>query len=226
MKAGRTPVTRDAVQRAIEQAGAEGITGESLATTLGMSTGRVHATVNHLRTLGILPIASRRFCGLPSRYWASADLMPPTLGTVTQRISAWLAGNPHGGTADAVAKDLGIRNNVASSLLSKIAADGHAVSRPVPQGKAVRRRHYYATEHQALMPAQPAARPAKAKPARLASLAPADFADVPVDYSRAVVTVCPAGRDHRFTFTPPHSDWRGAITRDWQERRLQEQQHG
>ena len=36
------------------------------------------------------------------------------------------------------------------------------------------------------------------------------------------VTVCPSGRDDRFTFTPPPG-WRGAITTDWLDRRLREQ---
>jgi hypothetical protein len=35
------------------------------------------------------------------------------------------------------------------------------------------------------------------------------------------VTLCPAGKDQRYTFTPPPG-WVGQITRDWRERRLQE----
>lgn len=35
------------------------------------------------------------------------------------------------------------------------------------------------------------------------------------------VTICPSGRDQRFTFVPPPG-WVGEITRDWSERRLGE----
>lgn len=222
MKTGRKATARDAVQQAIVQAGAEGITGETLAAQLGMDIRRVHASVTHLRSLGIMAVASRRFAGQPSRYWASADLMPADGGTLTQRIIQWLIANPEGGAAEVVAQGVGTKASMVSSLLSQIAASGKAVSRPAPQGKAVKRRHYYAAQHAALMPTQP---PVAEKPVRLHSLAPANFASAEADYSRAKVTLCPSGTDHRFTFTPPPG-WRGAITRDWQDRRLQEQQHG
>jgi hypothetical protein len=35
------------------------------------------------------------------------------------------------------------------------------------------------------------------------------------------VIECPAGKDQRFTFTPPHKQWRGQITRDWHAGRAQ-----
>lgn len=57
-------------------------------------------------------------------------------------------------------------------------------------------------------------KPAKTKALRLA-------ADLPIDMSRAKVTVCPPFVDRRWAVeTPP--GWVGAITRDWRERRLQE----
>jgi biotin operon repressor len=223
MKTGRKSHTRDAVQSAIQRAGTDGITGEQLAEQLGLDIRRVHASVTNLRSLGIMPVASRRFAGETSRYWASADLMPADGGTLTQRIIQWLIANPEGGPAEVVAHGIGTKASMVSSLLSGIAAKGQAVSRPAPQGKAVKRRHYYAAQHAALMPEQ---QPATEKTVRLLNLAPAAFSTCEADYSRAKVTICPSGTDTRFTFTPPHSGWRGAITRDWQDRRLQEQQHG
>ena len=48
-------------------------------------------------------------------------------------------------------------------------------------------------------------------------------ADLPIDMSRAVVTICPPFVDRRFAVeTPP--GWVGAITSDWRERRLKEAQ--
>jgi hypothetical protein len=249
MRRGPPPIAREAVQRAIEQAGAEGITGQQIAERLGMTMVHVKAQVFRLRADGRLLLVSRRFGAAPARYWASADLMPPlplppvivkrkpgpTAApkpvpaprpiTRTQRIIDWLADHPAGGLPGTIAEALGLPKGIVSSLLSNIAADGHAVGRPAPKGKAVRRLHYWAPQHLPPLPPPAAAPLVRAKPARLPSLAPAVFADAPVDYSRAVVTVCPSGQDHRFSFTPPPG-WRGTITRDWQERRLQEQQHG
>lgn len=46
-------------------------------------------------------------------------------------------------------------------------------------------------------------------------------AQQPSPDAKPKVTVCPSSRDNRYTFTPPPG-WRGVITTDWLDRRLQQ----
>ncbi len=208
-KPGPAPVARDAVQRAILEAGKAGIAGDDLGERLRMTRLQVNEHIGQIRNLALMPIVSRRLGGKPARYWASAELMQESAAapTLTQRIIDWLRSNPHGGNSLVVAESLRADGNQVASLLSVIAHRGLAVSRPDPKGKAVRRRHYHAKEHEALMvapqPPSPAKRiaPKVRAEQKLQSLAPAGFATGEADYSRAKVTVCPSGRDHRFTAT-------------------------
>lgn len=142
---------------------------------------------------------------------------PRTRGEARADYLADLEAAGHAGlAAQELADKYGIQRYTVIALLGLMRRDGQAVS--VWAGGSVPAR-YYATQY------APAERPANKHTVvtnnkHSARLDPSAPALVPPGVK---LTVCPSGRDHRFT-ADPHLAGRGVISNDWRERRMQEVQ--
>lgn len=130
-------------------------------------------------------------------------------------LAALTKAGRHGLNTQKVANALRASCNRASTVLCQLMRAGQ-VQRRCPGGRAPA--HWWlAGQGPKVQTVSTAPRTSSQPPARLSL--PADApAIVPQGLQ---VTVCPSGRDTRFTFTPPPG-WRGQITHDWRARRAQE----
>lgn len=130
-------------------------------------------------------------------------------------LDALARAGQHGLNTQQVANVLRVTCNRASTVLCQLMRAGQ-VQRKCPGGRAPA--HWWLAGQGPKVQVTSTAPRTRSQPPTRVSL-PAD-ATVIVPPGLQV-TVCPHGVDNRFTFTPPKG-WRGQITRDWRERRLQE----
>jgi len=195
-----------------------GITTVALASRFGVARDSITLVLTKSLSRGDLE-RTRATAGNPVRWYPRG--MRPNAETVTlnQVLAVLRAAGKDGAVIGDVAFAISRGSTCTESRLRALQRDGRVTSRrehPGTFGTGTRPARWFLAE---FAPEERAAepRPLQAAPKSKAVTLPAG-AD-PIIPPTVKVTVCPAGVDHRFTFTPPPG-WVGQITRDWREPRL------
>lgn len=194
-----------------------GITTVALASRFGVARDSITLVLTKSLSRGDLE-RTRATAGNPVR-WYPRGMRPRAEALMHEQVLAVLrAAGKDGAVIGGVAFAISRGSTCTEARLRALQREGRVCSRREPPGSygtGSRPARWFLVE---LAPPEKSGEPKPLKAAersRAVTLPACADAIIP---ETVKVTVCPSGRDQRFTFTPPPG-WVGQITRDWRERK-------